>query len=369
MANLTNRNLKVIHYVWFNNSHVNALIAALNTAGINAKKSESKFPKLVLQILLGPLMPVWYKLRGFQVIHIHWIAGQFRPARLKSPTSQQFFYILYRLFFKICTLLNLKVVWTAHNLVPHEPIFKDDLEARKFLIRNCDRVIALNQEIRDSLVELFSPNQISLIPAAEPGVDVTVGRQASRTRLGLLDNQLHFCALGHIRPYKGPDIFLKALIDTQSESHFSLVGSANDQVFKDEITNLSKQVSASGIRLDTQIKFLSDIEFAQYLVASDFLVCPFRQISNSGIINMAMESGIPLLLPDLPSLGWVPRAVAIWYDHKNPEPELRSAIAKAEASSLSEREAMAIAGKDFMQSRGWQNYVSEHVRVYRELVA
>lgn len=347
---------------------MNALVAGLNLAGINAKKSETKLPKLVLQILIGPLMPLWYKLCGFQVIHIHWIAGQFRPNRLNGSTSRQFFYVLYKLFFKMCTLVNLKVVWTAHNLVPHEAVFTDDLAARQLLVRHASRVIALNQEISNSLVEAFHPKEVSLIPAAEPGVDISVNREKSRGELNLPDSQMYFCALGHIRPYKGPDIFLRALLDLGSESRFSLVGSTNDDLFREEITELSRQVAKSGTQLELKIKFLSELEFSQHLLASDFLVCPFRQISNSGIVNMAMESGIPLILPDLPSLNWVPREVAIWYDHNSSETALRQAISEAEKLSLSEREAMSLAGREFMKNRGWHHYISEHARVYRELV-
>ena len=261
-----------------------------------------------------------------------------------------------------------RFVWTAHNFLPHESVFKDDFLARKLLVENCDTVIALNQEICELIRDSFHPKRISLIPAAEPGLKHRPDREAVRSRLGIPNSKLHFCALGHVRPYKGPDIYLKSLLNHVSKNRFSLAGSTNDDHYESEIIELGKQLTASGIDLDLQIKFLSDLELEEYLVASDFLVCPFRQISNSGIINLALENGIPLVLPDLPSLNWVPRESAIWYQAESAELGLSNAISEAEKLTFEARESMALAGQEFMQFRGWDNYVARHIEIYQDLI-
>ncbi len=368
MTDSASPKLKVIHYVWINNSHVVALVSSLQSLGINASKSSPKVSKLIFQILLGPIMPIWYRLHGIQIIHLHWVAGQFKPMRFRSRFVNQFFYLWYLLFLKVCRTINLKVVWTAHNFLPHEPVFNNDLMARKHLVENSDTVIALNEEILESIKSNFRPRNIKLIWAAEPKISLELNRESNHTSHKSGNHQLNFSAIGHVRPYKGPDIFLRAINGLQSSSRFSVAGATNDAIYESEISELAKLAIASGIDLEVNLKFLSDSELSDHFMKADFLVCPFRQISNSGIINLAMDNGIPLILPDLPSLGWVPRAAALWFDGESAETGLRQSILTAETLSIDARNAMSEAGREFMKPRGWDNYVAEHIKVYRNLV-
>lgn len=266
---------------------------------------------------------------------------------------------------KIC---RLKLVWTAHNFLPHEPVFNDDLAARSLLVKHCDAVIALNQENSNDIAKSFSPKKLVLIPAAEPALVPTQSRQEVRCALQVGEDQLNFAALGHVRPYKGADVFLESLLLLQSKSSFVVAGAPGSEDFAGKIQSLADRVVESGKQLHMQLDFLTDAQLGNLMLATDFLVCPFRQISNSGFVNQAMEMGIPMLLPDLPGLAWVPKDAAIWFDANNPLPALAKAIERAEQLTTAERDQMRVAGSNYMKSRNWLSYVDAHVSLYKSLL-
>lgn len=358
---------KVIHYVWINNQHLLSLVSALSGSGIVSKKSQPRISTIALLVLLSPLAPIYYRLLGYRIMHIHWVSGQFRPPRPKGAFADRFFYIWHRLFFVGLQISGLKLVWTAHNFLPHDKVFIDDLAARNLLIRNCDCVIALNEEIFSALNETFSPKRMVLISAAEPPLVPTVSKEIARKELNIAEGKLNFSALGHLRHYKGPDIFLRAVLALQSENVFTLAGLAEDGSFKNEILELTELVAAEH-KLNVNLSFLSDAALANHLLATDFLVCPFRQISNSGFINLAMQMGIPLILPNLPTLGWVPKDAAIWYESILAHEALAVAISQAELLPKEIREAMGLVGKEFMQGKTWDDYISTQVALYEDLL-
>lgn len=323
---------------------------------------------IAAMVLLGPLAPLLYRISGYQVIHIHWTSGQFRPPRPKGHLANKFFYIWFRFFLGMVKICGIKLVWTAHNFLPHEPVFNDDVAARRLLAKRCDTVIALNQENFAAINEAFSPKKLVLIQAAEPALFPSCSRQEIREALQVGDNQLNFAALGHVRPYKGADIFIESLLQVQSENAFTVAGAPGSEEFSSQIQNLAKKVTESGKQLRVQLNFLTDDELGNLMLATDFLVCPFRQISNSGFVNLAMEMGIPMILPDLPSLAWVPKDAAIWFDAKSPVPALARAIEQAEKLTVAQREEMKVAGTNFMKDRNWPAYVNAHIALYETLL-
>jgi len=359
--------LKVVQYVWINNQHVLALTSSLRGVGIDALKSQPRIKTIAALVLAGPVAPLFYRALGYRVMHIHWTSGQFRPPRPKGRLANQFFYRWFQLFLAVTRISGIKLVWTAHNFLPHEPVFNDDVTARRLLAKRCDAVIALNQENFDSIREAFAPRNLVLIQAAEPALTPSLGRAEIRAKLQIGNEQLNFSALGHVRPYKGADLFLKAVLELKSTNVFSVAGAAGSDGYSREIQDLAQQIIDSGKQIRLQLNFLADDELGNLLLATDFLVCPFRQISNSGFINLAMEMGVPMILPDLPSLGWVPKPAAIWFDSQNPIPALAVAIETAQGLSASEREAMKNAGINFMQGRDWPSYVKAHVALYQSL--
>ena len=52
-------------------------------------------------------------------------------------------------------LIRLRVVYTAHNVLPHSPVFDDDRAARCALFRQSDEVIALTDSAKARVHDEF----------------------------------------------------------------------------------------------------------------------------------------------------------------------------------------------------------------------
>ncbi|MCX6404683.1 MAG: glycosyltransferase family 4 protein [Actinobacteria bacterium] len=359
---------RCVHYVWFNNTHVNSLVATLSRFGFESIKSSPKLQSAFLLILFSPIYPFWYRISGLRIIHIHWVAGQFARTRFKSKFARRFFYIWFRFFLLSVRVSGLKLVWTSHNFLPHEPIFLDDRKARQNLVSACDAIICFDQKSKVKLIETFSAQNLTIIPPAEPVVLSNQSVADTRAELGIQSDSLHFLALGHVREYKGPDLFLEAAIEAQISGHATVAGSPGEPELMAKLSLLSDELEKHEIANSLKFSFLSESEFGNLMFSADFLVCPFRRISNSGIVNNAMELGIPLILPDLASLNWVPRASALWYDPNNEVAGLASALKIAETLSSQEIDLMKGSSKNYMKDRSWDNYVTKYIEVYQGLL-
>jgi len=51
---------------------------------------------------------------------------------------------------------------------------------------------------------------------------------------------------------------------------------------------------------------MPDELFSDYLYAADFFIYPCREINNSGSLNAALTAGLPLIVPAMEELEWIP---------------------------------------------------------------
>ena len=95
-----------------------------------------------INLLLIPAALLVSRLRGYTVLHVHWVYGFQLPGVehwpwLRRPARAWFGFVL-----STATAIGMRVVWTAHNLLPHTPVFPDDREARAELLSRSTAVIA-----------------------------------------------------------------------------------------------------------------------------------------------------------------------------------------------------------------------------------
>ena len=121
-------------------------------------------------------------------------------------------------------LSGYRIVWTAHDLLPHEQVFFDDRQARRYLIDRSDAVIALSDVSAQQLVELGAKGveTIPLGPYLEPYRTV-LGPQAAREALGFTPDDVVVLLIGKIEHYKGADLLLEAASSLPNSSPVRVV--------------------------------------------------------------------------------------------------------------------------------------------------
>lgn len=203
------------------------------------------------------------------------------------------------LFFKFLKWRGVKLIVTAHNVLPHENS-RIDYILKSIVYKNANAIIVHSGFIKDKLIKYFSqdPKKISIIPHGNfdiylPSFEMTVEQARSSLSLAKSDNVLLF--FGYIRPYKGIDLLLKAFeIAAEKDSNLKLIiaGSEHD-INKPLINEIYKNKFSD--RILPFLTYIPNEDIVKYFNAADIVVLPYKDIDHSGIIHLAYSFGKPVL--------------------------------------------------------------------------
>ena len=105
----------------------NLVITYLETGFLNSQ---------TLGLILLPFRLIKYWLKHYNIFHLHWTYAfkfSIESKIFQNFLTRAFFLIYFILFLKLIKLLNFKLIWTVHNVLPHEKQFANDVWARRFL--------------------------------------------------------------------------------------------------------------------------------------------------------------------------------------------------------------------------------------------
>jgi len=332
--------------------------------------SVEPFPKLTfsntLNVLILPIISPFLRIRGAKIIHIHWIY-RFNLIWSKGKMSGDLIEYWFKLWISSLKWSGLKIIWTAHNIMPHDPIFMDDFKIRQYLVRSTHIVIALSENAADEIKIKFDAQEIEVIPEGPLFHPTTFSRIDFRDKLQVPAENVLVVSLGSLAPYKGIRDLLEASLSLGNKISIRVAGWCDSRE-ETELKKLYELAKCEGI--DIQISFgkLTKNEFGAYLQAADFYAAPFRAITNSGTINAALTAGLPVVIPNLPSVQWIPREASILYAPESPSTtELASAINSLTSISEEQIEAMKSSAKCFTKERSWAEIAEEHISIYQKM--
>jgi len=305
------------------------LIEALQADGVSTDFFPSPTKSATLNLLLLPLTILIQHARGMRILHIHWLHN-FDLHWAKSNTTRKIARLWLTATLKTAKFCKVPVIWTAHNILPHSPIFDDDLAARKTLIESCAAVIAHSEQTKLELEERFHAKNVTVIPQ---GVKSSVGidRSTVRQQLHLAATEPYLLFAGRIERYKGLHLFLAALtthLQGANPPPFTLgiLGEATDPDLKKEITSQLTTLQSLGMRIIRIDGYLPDQTISEHLTAADLAIYPFTKITNSGSILLALAAGTPALATAHPSLADLPSKVVTLSPSGNYDAFLQAAI-------------------------------------------
>lgn len=207
-------------------------------------------------------------------------------------------------------VLNLKfakrsragVVYTVHNVLPHDTgdRYRSAFEQ---IYQIPDALICHTEESQNQLVRDFgiSTSKIWVIPHGPLSGEVeNVPQDKARDRLNL-NPEIPLCLLfGFIRPYKGVEFLIeswKRIKEQEPAARLILAGQPEDgygEVLLDKIGSLNLDNE-----IDTHFEFLSKEKLSLYIQASDVLVYPYRDITQSGAFLTGLTTGKPVVATDV----------------------------------------------------------------------
>lgn len=269
------------------NPYQHLMMQGLREAGLNVRHGmPGKFFALLKTAL---------KIRP-DYLHLDWL-HQYYLRRKEWMTWVQFPFFVAEVFI-IRKLLRVRLVWTLHNIYPHDwPTHGPYQWARQFFAAQCEwiRVFDEGTVSRAAKALKVPPEKFRVVPEGSyvGYYPDQTNREAARKKLSLPEGKRIFLYLGLIKPYKGVLELVEAFrACTLPDTLLLIAGRAMDPEY---LQKIKEKVQHS--RTILREGFIPDESLQYYFHAADIIILPFRRIENSGSAILAMGFGKPVIAP------------------------------------------------------------------------
>jgi beta-1,4-mannosyltransferase len=270
-----------------NNPYLDQLYGPLHEFDISIERPRARY--ILPALLLG---------QGRRVLHLHFFDELLQRPSWPATALRSLAFLVLLLLLK---LRGVRIVWTAHNIEPHECYHTDwAFLIYRVLARRADAVIVHSHAAHEMLAQRHAPlAPTNVIPIGNyiglygPPLD----RATCRAMLGLpADGPVLLC-IGALRPYKHVEALIDAFAALPEGRRGTLLiaGAAKSAAYAAELRQRAEHVA--GLRL--QIGYIADSEFPRYLAAADIVVLPYRKMLTSAMLMCALSYGRPVIAPQL----------------------------------------------------------------------
>ncbi|MDY7094233.1 MAG: glycosyltransferase family 4 protein [Acidobacteriota bacterium] len=325
------------------------------------RKLEAIFDAAAVTLLTARLRP--------DVVHLHCT----NPAAL----------VYLQLLRLLPSALRGPVVATAHVVTPHEPMRLQQAVYRR-IHQLPHRLIAHSQHDRQRLVDEFgvAPKKVTVIPHGEYGFfeqagvetgeavgeveDRAQARATARRDLELPEEAEVALFFGYIREYKGLDVLLEAWPAVQRQRPEARLLIAGDPVQLP--TQRREELEAWAQRLGAvhHFGYVPFSEVQRYFTVADVLVMPYRHISQSGVLYLALALGLPVLAT---RVGAVPEVLTDGESGALVPPESPDELARTLSRLLGDpalQQRLAEGGRQVAREHSWPSIAKRTVEVFAE---
>ena len=194
---------------------------------------------------------------------------------------------------------RIPLVWTCHNLAEHDvPHPALDMAAKRALAAVATRLRVFSAEQATLAGQLFRVADAKIVVQPEGSYvgyyPHTKTNAEARAALSLQTGGRVLLHFGNLRPYKGTDLLLAAFFRyALPDDQLVIAGPAHTPAY---IAQLARQAGGDS-RVFLHPGFVAKEQVQNYFAAADLAVLPFRRITNSGSVILAMGFGLPVVAP------------------------------------------------------------------------
>ena len=282
-------------------------------------------------------------------LHVHWPQSLYRFSRGPQVLRSALSWLKLGLFaarLSFARALGYRLVWTIHQVLPHDRASRLDLAAAHLLARRADLLLAHDAETARRGADMVGARQIAVVPHGSyagvypPGA----GRAAARSALGLGDERVGL-SFGELRGYKDMDVLVDAFGRVRAAGILLVAGYPKDRGLAAALADAAEQ----NPRLLFRPRFVRDEQVSDLFAAADVAVVPRGDGGTSGSLILALSFGLPTVAADCKTYrdllsngeaGWLFQpgdaeslAAALEAAFRAPEDELRRRAERAEAQA------------------------------------
>jgi glycosyltransferase involved in cell wall biosynthesis len=341
--------MKILVFPPEKNPYQNMLYGEMERLGVHTIYMGELTPIGTLNFFLMPLEVIFRRIAGARIFHLHWVFTLIFPGAKRFPVMRWVAQIWFLVLLRTCRMIGMHLVWTAHNVLPHERVFGDDVSARRALVEASDLVLAHSQSTLDELAALGAVARRTAVIRHGP-FGSTVAAEMLRTP-GSGGGPRRFLFFGLVREYKGVDDLLAAFATLPDDiaAHLTVAGQCDDPSLRSHLHELAPS-GRSNIVL--RLEHVPADEVSQLLAAADVVVLPFRRATTSGSALLALSHGRPLIVPNLAGLADLPDQAVLRYD--GGVTALAAALVRFVCSDDDTLAAMSASARGYAFQTTWQ---------------
>ena len=194
---------------------------------------------------------------------------------------------------------GVRTIAILDNLIPHERRLGDLALIRYFLRRN-DGFVAMSKTVEKDLLG-FNPKARHVLKP-HPLYDhfgPALSLPEARAKLGLPADKRILLFFGFIRDYKGLDDLIRALAHLPEDYLLVIAGEVygNFEQYQALITT-----TGTNDRIKLFVRYVDDLEVPHFFSAADVCVLPYKTATQSGIVQIAFNFNLPVIVTDVGGL-------------------------------------------------------------------
>jgi len=295
------------------------------------------------------------------ILHFHWLDGLYMRRFATPWQALKFINFVHR-----AKRLGYRIVWTAHNILPHRSRFRPlDIQIRKMMMREAHAVIVHCDAGARELLRLFPRDGLLAVIQIGNYLNVyplTITREAARASFGFDEKQFVYLALGNIVAYKGLGQFIEAFSHIACENDIAVIaGRGRDK----KVLKHIQAAASNDPRIILFDGFVPNNEMQRYLLSADVMVAPFEKVLTSSSVIVGLSYGLPIIVPDLGCLPELITEDAGLVYRANNTAELSHALVEIRDHDL---QAMGSAGKMIAEKLDWADIGRKTVALYEEIL-
>ncbi len=197
-----------------------------------------------------------------------------------------------------------RVLTICDNVIPHEKK-PGDTTITKYFFRYVDCFILLSKSVQEDLLKLKPKSKNKFLPhPVYSNFGQPVDKLEAKRFLKLPENEKLILFFGFIRDYKGLDVLLQAMSLMKDDKRIKLIVAgeyySNSGKYADIIDKLGLK---DQLYLFTD--FIPTSEVKYYFSACDVVILPYRDATQSGIVQIAMNFHKPVIATNVGGLAEV----------------------------------------------------------------